>query len=207
MREEMWRKRVLRRADFSARITHLTKRKKNKNALNVLFEILDSKELKGSDHNGFIVGTSRAVCFQELPLYALAENVFYEKELFDNSNDSNCAPRYEPFGIRFNKGQCYQNHGARPVIYGSTKELKDSLPPEEYWRIVNLDYTDSRKIIDWTHEREWRVKDNLNFEYSEIEVIVEDPESFRKFIEYYQNKKPNLLREIQGIIVLNSLLT
>ncbi len=46
------------------------------------------------------------------------------------------------------------------------------LPKEEYWRIVKLDNSDHRNVIDWTYEREWRIPGNLNFEYSEIQIIV-----------------------------------
>lgn len=109
--------------------------------------------------------------------------------------------RYEAFGLRFNKGILFQK-GARPVIYGTKVEL-ENLPFNEQWRCVQLDLTNPDSIIDWTHEREWRIAGDLQFEYNEIEVIVKDVESYRRFIERYKSQQ--LLDEINGIVVLNSL--
>ena len=201
--EEHWIEHICRRSDFTSRITHLTRRTNDKSAFEVLCKILDEKTILGSGSGGYIRQNKKAVCFQDVPLYSLAENVKYE----DEYSSKNCTEtekinfRYEAFGLRFNKGLMFQK-GARPVIYGSKNEL-DNLPKTEQWRCVQLDLSDSNNIIDWTHEREWRIEGDFNFEYNEIEVIVGCKKYYQKFIDYYSGKQ--LLNEINGIIVLNSL--
>lgn len=49
--------------------------------------------------------------------------------------------------------------GGRPVIYDQTIEAKKYLPESQHWRIVNFDLSNDDRLVDWTHEREWRVPD------------------------------------------------
>ena len=88
-------------------------------AFETLWKILQEKTLKASGNEGFIVGDKKAVCFQEVPLYAIAENLIFEDAL-EGKN------RYSHFGLRFNKIRMFKL-GARPVIYGKTEELKRML--------------------------------------------------------------------------------
>ncbi len=189
------------RSDLSSRISHLTKRSGEKRALENLFSILNTKEIRGSGKEGYIIGNNTAVCFMDIPLQSLAETVQYENKVLQNAQI-----KYEGFGLRFNKGTLFQKYLGRPVIYGPSEELKQLIKEDEYWRIVNLDYSNSTEIIDWTHEREWRVKGSVHFEYKDVEVIVYSAESYTEFIKYYRETNPELLEEIQGIIVLESLL-
>ena len=205
MDQKEWIEHISRRSDVNCRVAHLTRRNDGKDAFEVLCKILDEKMLIGSGREGFIRGNNRAVCFQDVPLYSLAENVKYEYECLmkAKSENKNTKNRYEGFGLRFNKGQIFQK-GARPVIYGTKDEL-NILPDSEQWRCVQIDLNAANKIIDWTHEREWRIKGDFHFEYSEIEVIVPDAEHYRKFVDYCFNSGQNILGEINGVVVLDSL--
>lgn len=201
MNHETWIKRVQRRSDITTRLTHLTRSEVGKdNAFDVLNKILENKCIYGSTReSGYIVGNDKAVCFQDAPLMCVAENIIYENQL---SKDV-AAKRYEAFGIRVNKQHAYRR-GAREVIYGKTDELKRMLPSSEYWRIVNHNLDDIQNAIDWTHEREWRIKGDYSFDYNDIEVIVKNNHFYRKFMEYWMNKNPELLLQINGIICLDS---
>ena len=73
--------------------------------------------------------------------------------------------------------------------------MKSLLPDDEYWRIVNYDLSNSQYMIDWTHEREWRIPGNIEFEYKNIEILVESSEYCRKFIDYcIHNEKFEMLK-------------
>ena len=203
MNQEQWFGHICRRSDFTSRITHLTRRTDEKSAFQILCKILDEKRILGSGLEGYIRQNKKAVCFQDVPLYSLAENVKYEEEYASQNKlgINKVKFRYEAFGLRFNKGNMFQR-GARPVIYGLKNEL-DNLPANEQWRCVQLDLNDSNNIIDWTHEREWRIEGDLTFEYNEIEIILGCKEYYKRFIDYYSDKE--LLKEINGVIVLDSL--
>lgn len=56
-----------------------------------------------------------------------------------------------------------------------------------------MELDDNQHLVDWSHEREWRKKDDLEFGYDDIEVIVPDNRFYRKFIEYcIENNQENL---------------
>lgn len=193
-----WREHIERRSDFATRVTHLTKANESKTAFHNLIKILDEKKIYGSGKDGYIIGDKRAVCFQDVPVQSLAENIKYEREI-----NGGASARYEAYGIRFRKNDIFKK-GARPVVYGPTKDLKAMLPKNEYWRIVNMDMLDDNSIIDWSHEREWRYPGDLEFKYTDIEVIVWSDKDYREFVDYYRKKNQELLSRIHGIIVLSS---
>ena len=77
-----WRNRYKHRNDISSRLTHLTKGDSSEQAFSTLLKILEEKRLNGSTtESGFIIGNKAAVCLQEAPLNAIAENLLYEKEI------------------------------------------------------------------------------------------------------------------------------
>ncbi|MCM1158718.1 MAG: hypothetical protein NC300_07705 [Bacteroidales bacterium] len=203
MTYDEWRERYKNRNDITSRLTHLTKGDTEDDAFHTLLKILEDKKLNGSTTStGFIIGNKKAVCFQEAPLDAIAENLLYEKQLRENTNGK---VRYLPFGIRFNKARIFTN-GGRPVLYGEKELLKRLLPEEEHWRIVNYDLSDDNHMIDWSHEREWRVPGDLTFEYDDIEVLLHSNEYYRRFINYCINSnRLNILQEINGIIVMDTI--
>jgi len=197
MDEPAWRKRANLRSDMTVRATHLTKGEDDDTAFNNLWSIVVSKQLNGG--NGFVVGNDRVCCFQDVPLLAIAENLRYEKDIKVGQT------RYSAFGIRVNKWMLYNKNG-RPVIYGRSSDLRKVLPENEYWRIVNLNLTNSKSMVDWTHEREWRVKGDYSFEYDEIEIIVKDNEYYRKFVNRcFDEGHSEIITEVNGIIPLSSI--
>ncbi len=206
MNEDAWVKHILRRNDLALRITHLTRRTKNLSALEVLYKILDEKCIKASGYEGYIRRGKMAVCFQELPLHSLAETALLELEAYgshpltDQSASNIVMPRYEAYGLRFNRGTMYAR-GARPVIYGTNEEL-DQIPDGQQFRCVQMKLESTLNIIDWSHEREWRYPGNFTFEYSDVEVILANKESYKEFVKHYRGNP--LLDEINGIIVLDS---
>lgn len=198
-----WRNRYKNRNDISSRLTHLTKGNTSGEAFQTLLKILEMKKIIGSTtETGFIIGNKAAVCFQEAPLNAIAENLQYEEKLREGTDSK---VRYSAFGLRFDKIWIYKK-GGRPVIYEEKELMKNLLPKEEYWRLVNYDLQDMQHIIDWTHEREWRVPGDVDFEYKDIEILVSSNEYYKEFIEYcVQNNKLDMLQEINGIVVLNTI--
>ena len=195
-----WRSHIQQRTDFATRVTHLTRSSEKKCAYENLIKILEEKMIHGSTtDSGFIVGNNSAVCFQDVPLLCLAENLEYEKTV-------NSKTRYEGYGLRFNKIALYKK-GARPVLYGKTQELKKLLPETEYWRIVNHDLSNQDYVIDWTHEREWRFKGSLPFEYKDIEILVYSDNDYQSLVKYFQHSNPDLLHQIHGIILGDKLIS
>ena len=206
-----WGQRISHRTDISMGLVHLTKGDGELSSLAVLMKILEEKTILGSTNKivggrprGFICGSDPVVCFQDVPLHSLSENIFWEQQLHDKTPE---APiRYAPFGLRFDKRYVFRN-GGRPVIYEDTNIAKNFLPENEYWRIVKLDLDSDDNIVDWTHEREWRIKGDFHFELSEVEILLSDQTSLKKFNRYCKEKNmENLLNEIKGIVILKSLL-
>lgn len=186
------------RNDMSSRLIHLTRGKNDDEAFENLWKILIDKKIKGSGSGGYVIGATKAVCLQELPLTAIVENLLYEDSLNDKI-------RYSPFGIRLSKPFVYKK-GGRPVIYENSTLMKNYLPESEYWRIVNLNLTDKESCMDWTHEREWRVPEKLRFSYGCIEVIVKNGKYYRKLVERcISEDRMDILTEIRGIVTLNSI--
>lgn len=211
MNAKEWGKRISRRTDISMGLVHLTKGDDKLGHLAVLMKILEEKTIIGSTNKtvdghprGFICGDHSVVCFQDVPLYSLSENILLEQQLHSQSPE--LPIRYSPFGLRFDKRYIFRN-GGRPVIYEKTNIAKSFLPEDEYWRIVKLDLENNDNIIDWTHEREWRIKGDFHFDLSEVEILLSDQASLKQFNKYCKEKNmENLLNEIKGIVVLKSLL-
>lgn len=81
MNTNFWRERISNRSDLAARITHLTRGDTDDEAFDKLWKILLEKNIIGSGTEGYIVGDKKAVCFQEVPLYSIAENLIFEDAL------------------------------------------------------------------------------------------------------------------------------
>ena len=138
-------------------------------AFGVLLKIINDGFLRTgwSFRNGraTIYGPYSAVCFTEMPLYAM----------LDYARKRSKSGMVDTYAVAIRREDLYRA-GARPVIYGLTREaiearrcdeefgygyraLKTScLPLHEQYRYVVTDLgTDTP--IDWTHEREWRWTD------------------------------------------------
>lgn len=200
MNYDEWINRIYKRSDITSRLTHLTKGNGELSSIDILINILKEKKLKGSTtESGYIVGDINAVCFQEVPLYSIAENLHYEYI------KKNKKVRYSAFGLIFEK-YCIYNLGGRPVIYDKTKEAKIYLPPEQWWRIVDLNLSNCDEFIDWTHEREWRVPGDVEFELKDVTIIVSGVEDYKKIIKEFAKDGINLPLEVAGIINLSDII-
>lgn len=203
---DKWKNRISYRSDLTVNLTHLTRTvfdsdgKVVLNHLEVLKNILTEKRLRGSStSSGFIVGSNKAVCFQEAPLYGVGQNVLHEQNFRE---DLGGKIRYLGAGISFPKIYLF-NAGARPVIYEKTENAKQFLGKDEWYRIVNLDYSNPERIVDWTHEREWRIKGDFSFDLSRVTVILPNYNSYQNFIEIMDKKT---LTKIKGIVTLNDVI-
>ncbi len=203
MKEEEWKNRIAERTDLTTGLVHLSKGNENCNVLEVIIKILNDKKILGSTtESGFICGNIPAVCLQDTPLYSLSQNVYYEQKLRKEKKDK---VRYLGWGILISKKNVYKR-GGRPVIYDKTSEAKAYLPHNQWWRIVNYDLNNTDFIIDWTHEREWRVPNCLNFELKEITLIVPNNIAMKKVIKAYRdNTGRELVEDTNGVINLGSI--
>lgn len=199
MNESIWRNRYTNRSDMAVRLTHLTRGniRDDDDAFEVLWKILTEKKLIAQNRSSYVKGDNKVCCFQEIPLTALIENLFYE-DIVDEKL------RYGWFGIRVNKGHFYQR-GGRPVIYENSKAAESMFSKSEYWRIVDLELDDANKLVDWMHEREWRIRDDYEFEWKEIEIVLKNNAYYQKFINRCLDEGyEKLLKEINGIVTLDS---
>ncbi len=136
-------------------------------------------------------------------MHSICQNVFFEQKKI--KNDGNYKLRYRAVGLLFNKQFAYKK-GARPVIYEKTDIAKAFLPSSEHWRIVNFNLENDSSIIDWTHEREWRIKGDFEFELSDVTIIVIKQSHIKKLISKFNNDGIDLMNEIKGIVTLEHLL-
>ena len=131
------------RQDISERLIHFTSGHSEEDAFGALCSIIDDSSLIGG--NQFIRGHFNCVCFSEAPLTHLENGLI----------NPNYYSRYSPFGIIVEKLWLYKQ-GGRPVIYQSGAEY-DELPESHKWRHVRYE-PDSNPPIDFTWEREWRIR-------------------------------------------------
>lgn len=162
----------------------------------VLKKILTEKKIIGSNQNGFIIGESRAVCFQDIPLYGVCQNTYHEQMYRGQLGGT---IRYLPMGLTFEKEYLF-NKGARPVLYEQKEIAKKILPDSEWWRIVNYDLSDNKFIIDWTHEREWRMLNDFDFDLNEAILIMPN---YMDYAEIKEKFGDEILDNIKGITFLD----
>lgn len=200
---EDWKNRLSERSDLTTSITHLTRQGNSKNLLEQLIKILTEKTLIGSvTKSGFVVGDTPAVCFQDAPLHAIGQNIWFEQK-FRKSNPGSKV-RYLGVGFVFKKNYAYKK-GARPVIYEQTAIAKNMLLPEEWWRIVNFNLSNDNSIIDWTHEREWRCPNNFKFALSEVTLLLTNHSLYKKFIQECDARGLDFHHKIRGIVITSEL--
>jgi len=168
------------RPDITNALIHLTGDRTKKGGLTAeeaLYSILRDGIIRGSGNSGFIKGTARATCLTEMPLGTV--RFFIEEGLQKH--------KYDYFGIALSKSSGWAA-GARPVIYLPDDE-GDWIPPEEKWRHVQFNHGK----VDFTHEREWRLKDDLNLSEFGFYVIVPDREHEKKVLAIKSKIAPNIL--------------
>ncbi|MGF0004582.1 DUF2971 domain-containing protein [Bacillus altitudinis] len=190
-------------------LTHLTRSSSGKregiseDRLDILIKILNDKKLIASG-KGFINSGEPVVCLQDVPLYGVSQNVKHEMVI---NQSKYRRKRYEPIGIAISKEYVFSK-GGLPVIYEKPtiqegKEKFPNIPQELLWRVVSYDLSDMKAYIDWTHEREWRVKGDLEFSLSDVYVILSDNMMYKDFT---KKVEPELIKELRGIIVLEGLM-
>lgn len=201
-----WIRRISERSDMCSSLVHLTRESQEiPNVLDVLVKILVERRLIGSSTGGgFICGPRRAVCFQDAPLHSICQNVFFEQKKIEQ--DSSQKLRYRAIGLAFSKEYLFKK-GARPVIYEKTDVAKAFLKDTEWWRIVRLDLSDENAFIDWTHEREWRIPDDLNFELNEITLVAIKNNTIKDIAKKFMEETGKELRdEVRGLVTLHDIL-
>lgn len=137
------------RRDISSQLVHLTKSTEKLKAINILEKIITEEKLIGG--KGFIKSHDQCICFSETPLNEVANLLKANKITIQNG----MRPRYEPYGVVVPKKWVW-DQGARPVIYQPDLEY-DILPEELKYRHVRYELESD---IDFTWEREWRLKVN-----------------------------------------------
>lgn len=200
--QKFWLNRMRDRVDLSISIVHLTRSITGeegtaKGVLDPLFSILDGLRINPSLPNkGFINGTRPATCFQDAPLVGLGQNIMAEQKYREARRDNN--HRYNAAGLMFSKMYAFSK-GARPVIYEQAEVARNFLPPEEYWRIVDFDLSDSRAIVDWSHEREWRCPGAFEFDIQAASVVLPNPGVFQEFVKRCIKEENGYLEKLNGI--------
>lgn len=202
--KKSWQRRLAERSDLSSQVVHLTRDTATQKLVDVLFSILNDATIRGSStQSGFICGKTPAVCFQDAPLSAVCQNVFFEQK-FSESN-AEAKTRYRATGLAFPKDYAFRK-GARPVVYDKTAEAKAYLPPDQYWRIVNFDLSDENSIIDWTHEREWRAPGDFAFDLSEATLLFVNSATYKSFLKKCKENGTNFIEQVKGVVVMDNLL-
>lgn len=156
------------RDDISNKLIHLTRDYLEKPGKQRFLEIIKSKKILGGKTD--VRGPYKCICFSEAPISSIAQLIARET----------IEMRYLAYGFMFSKQYLY-NLGARPVIYQSEDEYK-ILPDEIKYRHVKFDLTGDNKI-DWTWEREWRLKmDELILDSQKVTIIVPNRKILRGII-------------------------
>lgn len=205
---QKWKLRMSDRQDLSSSITHLTRPAiidgKELSSVDVLLKILREKTILGSTtKSGFIRGKRTAVCFQDAPLFSIAQNLKFEKEL---RQENNSRIRYSGCGLVFSKYYLFQN-GCKPVIYDHAEDGVKYLADSELYRLVYFDLSDVKSFVDWSHEREWRMPDKFEFRIDWTAIVLEKHKDYLEFITKCKlDENKGILESIRGLVVLDALL-
>lgn len=189
----------VRRPDFNQSVVHLTRERREFEdplglkvksivpAFDVLKEIIKSGVIRAG--SGYIKGNREAVCFSEIPLSSVHE--FAKPATEDGA-------RYRFYGVALSKRTVF-GLGGRPVIYIPDQE-GDWIPEEQKWRQVRFEYD----VVDFTHEREWRVPGDVELtKVPGIYILVWSASEAR---ELYQFASP-ISQLIRGILPMEHITT
>ncbi|PFJ80495.1 DUF2971 domain-containing protein [Bacillus cereus] len=203
--KKQWGERYSQRSDMSTYLIHLTKGVYDENgeqinsALEVLNKILNDKKIVGSTtESGYIIGKNKAVCFQDMPLSGVCQNILFEQERTEQRSQR----RYVAAGLAFSKDYIYSK-GGRPVFYEQKDIAKELLDEDEWWRIVNLNLDDSNNYIDWTHEREWRLKGDFEFDLREAVILLGNGKAYRAVANHIDSE---ILKQVAGINMMSPII-
>ena len=134
------------RRDMSSLLFHFTRSSGGESALSILRRILQDGRLLG---NGKWTDGLDCVCFTEAPIPEFAA-IFSLVEIAASAEQ---RPRYEPYGIAVTKEWLFRQ-GGRPVIYEHASAF-GTYATAQHYRLVPFD---PQAGIDFTWEREWRIR-------------------------------------------------
>ena len=166
-------------ADYSPLLVHFTRDRKlttanliadtdplfpflNSSGFEKLQNILRTSTIYGSPMP-FLFENPRAVCFTEGIWEALVD----------------LSDRYSPYGLVFSKRLIFRKGGG-PALYVRGDMLKSSmgsLPRELGPMIAPFDPEGvlvKGTTLDWLHEREWRLPEQLEFQDGDLEYLIVD---------------------------------
>ncbi|WP_420645296.1 hypothetical protein [Candidatus Leptofilum sp.] len=136
---------IRKRKDLSSYLIHWTTKRN-------FYSILRFGYLKPSDarrsysNTPTIYGNTPAVCFSEMPIGNYLQSLSVDNRYWRKQ-----------WMIALPKQLIYA-YGGRPVLYGDKNEFFKRLEEEDKYLFCHFDCS---KSVDWTHEREWRAKVNL----------------------------------------------
>lgn len=160
------------RPDLSPHVVHFTKGGSRDEAFDRFLAIVGDRQIFGSTN--CIKRADSCVCFTEAPLWSVE----------DGLANPEAYRRYSPFGVMFDKSHIFRN-GGRPAIYQADHEF-DDLPESHRWRHVRYE-PDNEEPIDWTWEREWRVKtDGFGFNPETAVLVVPNDDYANRLREHYE---------------------
>lgn len=166
------------RIDISPYLVHFTRGENITDAFENLQSIISSQIILGT--NNLIKGGYNCVCFSEAPIDCLTNGLINE----------NYYSKYSPFGIVVKKDWLF-SLGGRQVIYQTEQEYF-SLLEEQRWRHMTYDPC-AEPPIDFTWEREWRIKvDELYINPDDCSIIVLNEDWANSLIlmyEYWQDRE------------------
>lgn len=172
---------MVNRPDFSGFIAHFTSKSGNiksgttpvsfeekakMSAKNKLISILTDKKIVATPMPWT---NAKAVCFTECPWASLLAH----------------TQRYSPYGIGFNKPFVFSRNGS-PAVYIRPDHYADQMKEKKFakhlWPFVTPfapayrpDWMKKEYPMldcDYSHEREWRVPHDFEFDYDNIEFII-----------------------------------
>lgn len=166
----------MKKTDVSDSLVHLISADTPSDALVTLRSIIAEGRLRGG--TGHIKGGYRCVCFCEAPLTSVAEAMSErEKE----------GIRYQPFGVMIPKKWAFEMEG-RPVIYQRDSEFR-LLDDSIRFRHVRYEPT-AFPPIDFTWEREWRVRtDELVLDQDITRFIVPDRSTWDELVSEHEREQ------------------
>lgn len=156
------------RTDISQSLIHFTRGRDNDEAFDNLVSIVNSNTIYGS--NKFIKGRYKCVSFSETPIACISRGLI----------NNNYYTKYSAFGIAVSKDLLF-NLGGRPVIYQSEEEF-NLLSEGQRWRHMTYN-PKGDPPIDFTWEREWRIKTNeLHINPSDFSIIMPNADWIERLI-------------------------
>ena len=177
------------RPDMSDKLIHWT-RGADSDACGNLLSIMQDRRVRGN--NASIRSGENCVCMSEAPL-AILPNGFVSPDTYS---------KYSPFGVMFDKTTVYDN-GGRHVIYQSEHEF-GALPHGLQWRHMRYEPT-ANPPIDFTWEREWRVRCD-GFEVVPWTAVLVVPDHYWVDVLVAKHEHDQDMQELQYAQILDELI-